>query len=123
QHRSDALDAFDHAGCDRRQHQFCRVEGISSTGRIGIKMDLRGLCRGDGPVGIHPAGFDLVFEHQATSFPSTISTTRALMLTCSKTMVENVDLNHEMAHAGACLATLLPCSAEHHCANPEISSP
>jgi hypothetical protein len=67
QHWSNALDSLDHACRDSGEQKFRRIESIRSTTRIRVERNLCVLGRGEGAVGIHPTGFDLVLEHDATS--------------------------------------------------------
>lgn len=63
EHRGDALDALDHAGGDRRQKQFSRIEGIGPALETGVENKRGVLGRGQAASCIGPSGLNAIFEH------------------------------------------------------------
>ena len=63
-HRSNALDALDHARRDGRKKQFGRIESVWPAVDIGIKLHLCCVfAAGQASVRVHAFRHDVIFEH------------------------------------------------------------
>lgn len=63
-HRRYPFGAFDHAGSDRCEQQLGRIEGVGSSGEIGVERDRGVFGFRHAPVCIDAPRLDLIFKHQ-----------------------------------------------------------